>query len=89
MQRSHKGHLGDLAQLAARMLSMHKVAGSIPAISIHTDLARSRYSFCVLIDGMADSSYSCFVSSARVNIPLFFVSLAISLGTIELPNLHS
>jgi hypothetical protein len=24
---------GDLAQLAARMLSMHKVAGSIPAIS--------------------------------------------------------
>jgi hypothetical protein len=27
---------GDLAQLAARMLSMHKVAGSIPAISKET-----------------------------------------------------
>ena len=26
--------IGDLAQLAARVLSMHKVAGSIPAISI-------------------------------------------------------
>ena len=28
------GILGDLAQLVARVLSMHKVAGSIPAISI-------------------------------------------------------
>ena len=26
--------IGDLAQLVARVLSMHKVAGSIPAISI-------------------------------------------------------
>jgi hypothetical protein len=28
------GHRGRLAQLAARMLSMHEVAGSIPAMSI-------------------------------------------------------
>ncbi len=32
--RSANRFAGDLAQLVARVLSMHKVAGSIPAISI-------------------------------------------------------
>ena len=35
---------GGLAQLAARMLSMHKVAGSIPAISNELSFSRGRTS---------------------------------------------
>ena len=29
-----RGHVGELAQLAERVLCMHEVAGSIPAFSI-------------------------------------------------------
>ena len=46
---------GDLAQLAARMLSMHKVAGSIPAFSIWTtQVLFSKSHYFSLISGLVN-----------------------------------
>jgi hypothetical protein len=40
------GPLGGLAQLVARMLSMHEVAGSIPAISTFAARYHFEHQFC-------------------------------------------
>ena len=47
--------LGRLAQLVARMLSMHKVAGSIPAVSTLLEAMGSRWTAVTLVDSVAES----------------------------------